>query len=64
VDSSAGLRVGAAFESILLAPLLEALFPGADALGAYGATLMAVEVASHDRPGFAGLVAAALQGDR
>ncbi|MBV8117237.1 MAG: hypothetical protein JOY69_00810 [Candidatus Eremiobacteraeota bacterium] len=58
MDSS-GLRAGAAFESIVLAPIVRSMFPEADVLGNYGATLLAGEIAERDSA-FSRAIAAAL----
>jgi hypothetical protein len=59
VDSAA-FRVGAAFEAMLLAPVLRPMLAGTDAVGEYGVDLFARDVAERDRHGFAAVVAAAL----
>jgi hypothetical protein len=58
VDKSAALEVGAAFEAMLLAPLLRPMVAGADAIGEYGLDLLARQVAAHDAGGFGALLAA------
>jgi len=64
VDSGTALRVGEAFESMLLAPILRPIIGGSDELGLYELDLMAREVARDDRNGFAALVAAQLRDPR
>ena len=61
MDSFAALRVGTAFETLLLAPVLQTIFAEADVVGAYGVTLVAGELAAHDAHGFAAAVAGALE---
>jgi hypothetical protein len=53
------LSVGALFESVLFAPVLQSAFGNANPLGQYGATLIAQSLAKNDR-GFARLVDASL----
>ncbi len=50
--------MGAAFEAMLLAPLLRPMVAGADAIGEYGLDLLARQVAAHDAGGFGALLAA------
>jgi hypothetical protein len=64
VDSATALRVGEAFASVLLAPILQPMIGGSDELGSYELDLMAREVARDDRSGFAAIVAAQLRGVR
>jgi hypothetical protein len=61
VDSATGFRVGAAFEAMLLAPVLRPILPAADAIGEYGLDLLAREIAAHDRDGFASVIADQLE---
>jgi len=55
-------RVGAAFESLLLAEMLEPLAKENDAFGDYGVTVVAQSIAAHDTHGFAALIAKRLDG--
>ena len=61
MDSIASTQAGAAFEALLLVPILRPAFGGDAALGDYGIDLLAREIAAHDRSGFAALIDAALE---
>ena len=61
MDNATALRIGEAFESMLLAPMLQPIVAGSAELGSYELDLMARAVARHDRSGFAALVAAQLR---
>jgi hypothetical protein len=58
------VRAGAAFEAMLLAPMLRPMFAGSGALGEYGADILAEAIARGDRGGFAGVVAGAFERGR
>jgi hypothetical protein len=60
VDSAGAARIGAAFEAMLIEPMLGS-FGEASAFGAYGAGLLADEIARRDTRGFGALVARALE---
>jgi hypothetical protein len=63
VDSAAAARVGAAFEALLLARVLEPLAQGA-ALGSFGTTFLAQTVAERDVRGFGAAIALLLERGR
>jgi hypothetical protein len=57
VDSVSARQIGVAFEAMLLAPMLQPIVQGADAIGEYGIDLLARSIAGGDAHGFAALVA-------
>jgi len=59
VDNAA--RAGAAFEAMLIEPMLQPLMPALGELGGYGLDLLAREIAARDGGAFARLVGAALE---
>jgi hypothetical protein len=61
VDSAERLRAAQAFEAMLLVPLLRPMLPASDAFGEYGLSIVARDIASHDRSGFAGMLADAFE---
>jgi hypothetical protein len=61
VDSTAALKAGVAFETMLLEPILQPIAGQADSLGAYGIGLLAQRIAEQDTHGFAALIAARLE---
>lgn len=61
MDSTAPRAVAAAFEAMVLVPMLRPLLPAGDAFGDYGLTLLASDVARRERGGFADALAAALE---
>jgi hypothetical protein len=56
VDSATALRLGAAFEALLIEPMLAPLVTRG-AFGEYGAGLIAEAIAERDSRGFGALVA-------
>jgi hypothetical protein len=61
VDSLSARRLGAAFETLLLVPLLEP-FAGTDApLGSFGSSCLAQSIADRDQSGFGSLLARMLE---
>ena len=61
MDSTAPRSIAAAFEAIVLVPMLRPLLPAADEFGDYGLTLLAGDIARRDRGGFAAAFVAALE---
>jgi hypothetical protein len=61
VDNAAALQAGAAFEAMLLVPMLRPMLPAGEAIGEYGLDLLARELATRDGRGFAGIIAAQLE---
>jgi hypothetical protein len=60
MDSATASRVGAAFEALLVEPVLARLF-AESAFGEYGAGLVAQAAAQRDAHGFGALVARCLE---
>lgn len=58
---NSAVRAGIAFEAMLLEPVLRPLLGALGDLGGYGIDVLARDLASHDRSGFAALIDAALE---